>query len=71
MLVAQSCPTLCNPMDYIACQAPLLMEFSSQEYWSGVSFPTPGSLCNPGFKPMSLESSTVDFFTTVPPEKPF
>ena len=35
--VAQSCPTLCNPRDYIyiACQAPLSMEFSRPEYWSG------------------------------------
>ena len=29
-LVTQMCPTLCNPMDYIACQAPLAMEFSRQ-----------------------------------------
>ena len=55
----------------IACQAPLLMEFSSQEYWSEVPFPTPGGLCNPGFKPVSLECFTVDSFTTVPPGKPF
>ena len=30
----QLCPTLCDPM--VACQAPLSMEFSQQEYWSGV-----------------------------------
>ena len=30
----QSCPALCDPMDYIAYQAPLSMEFSRQEYWS-------------------------------------
>ena len=35
MLVAQSYLTLCNPMDYIAHQAPLSMGFSRQEYWSG------------------------------------
>ena len=34
--VAQLCPTLCNPMDYIAYKAPLSMGFSRQEYWSGV-----------------------------------
>ena len=34
LLVTQSCLTLCNPVDYIACQAPLSMEFSRQEYWS-------------------------------------
>ena len=37
--VAQSCPTLCDPMDYIAHQAPQSMEFSRQEYWSGLPFP--------------------------------
>ena len=46
--VAQSCPTLCNPMDYIARQAPLSMGFPRQEYWrlpflfQGI-FPTQGS----------------------------
>ena len=35
MLVARLCPTLCDPMDYIVCQAPLSMGFSKQEYWSG------------------------------------
>ena len=34
----QSCPTLCDPMDFIACQAPQCMEFSRQEYWSGLPF---------------------------------
>ena len=38
--VAQSCPTLCNPMDCNR-QAPLSMEFSRQEYWSGLPFPSP------------------------------
>ena len=41
VLVAQSCPTLCNPVDY-SHQAPLPMEFSKQAYWSGLSFPFPG-----------------------------
>ena len=34
VLVVQSCPTLCDPWT-VACQAPLSMEFSRQEYWSG------------------------------------
>ena len=34
--VAQSCPTLSDPMDYTAYQAPLSVGFSMQEYWSGV-----------------------------------
>ena len=38
--VAQSCPTLRDPMD-IAHQAPLSMGFSRQEYWSGVPLPSP------------------------------
>ena len=38
---AQSCLTLCNPLDYIACQAPLSMGFSRQEYWSKLPFPSP------------------------------
>ena len=32
--VAQLCLTLCNPLDWLLCQAPLSMEFSSPEYWS-------------------------------------
>ena len=52
-LVAQSYPTACNPMDKVACQDPLPMEFSRQEYWSGLPFPSPGDLPNPGSKPRS------------------
>jgi len=40
--VTQSCLTLCDPMDYIACQAPLSMGFSRQEYWSGLPCPSSG-----------------------------
>ncbi|KAM7239638.1 hypothetical protein CapIbe_009133, partial [Capra ibex] len=36
----------------VARQAPLFMGFSRQEYWSGMSFPTPGHLLNPGIEPM-------------------
>ena len=39
VLVAQSCLTLCDPVDYIAHQAPLSVGFSRQEYWSGLPFP--------------------------------
>ena len=38
----------------VASQAPLSMEFSRQEYWSGLPFPSPGSLPYPGIKPTSL-----------------
>jgi len=50
----------------IACQAPLSMGFTWQEYWSGVPFPTPGDLPSPGIKPKSLTSPALAgrFFTT-------
>ena len=41
VLLAASCPTLCEPMDSIAHQAPLFMEFSRVDYWSGLPFPSP------------------------------
>ena len=41
---------LCDPMDH---QTPLSMEFSRQEYWSGLSFLSPGDLLDPGIKPRS------------------
>ena len=65
-------PTFCNPMDYIACQAPLSMEFSRQEYWSGLPFPTPRDRSDAGIEPMSLASPAMEggFFTTVLPGKP-
>ena len=36
--------------------APLSMGFSRQEYWSGLPFPSPGDLPDPGIEPMSLVS---------------
>ena len=39
--VAQSCPTLCDPMDTGARQAPLSMGFPRPEYWSVLPFPSP------------------------------
>ena len=49
-----------------ALQAPLPMEFSKQVYWSGLSFPTPGHLPDPGIEPMSLMSCVLasEFFIT-------
>ena len=73
VLSAQLFPTLCHPMDLwtIALQAPLPMEFSRQEYWNEVPFPTEGDLPNPGIKPASLVSPALagKFFTTLPPGK--
>ena len=50
----------------IAHQVPLSMEFSRQEYWSGLSFPHPGDLPNPGIETASLMSPVLagGFFTT-------
>ena len=50
VLVAQSCPTLCNPMD---CSS-LSMRFSRQAYWSGLPCPPPGKMPNPGMETNSL-----------------
>ena len=44
------------------------MEFSRQNYWSGLPFPTPEDLPNPGIEPAS-PALTSGFFTTVPPGK--
>ena len=51
--VAQSCSTLCNPMDSSLHHAPPSMGFSRQEYWSGLPFPSPGNLSYPGIEPRS------------------
>ena len=50
----------------LTCQAPLLMEFSRQEYWSGVTFPSSGHLPDPGIEPESLGSPVLagELFTT-------
>ena len=41
----------------VACQVPLSLEFSKQEYWSGSPFPSPGDHPDPGIEPMSLTSA--------------
>ena len=64
---AQSCPTL-QPQT-VAHQAPISMEFSRQEYWSGLPFPSPGDLPNPGIESASLALAG-EFFATRPPGKP-
>ena len=51
-LVTKSCLTLSTRWT-VACQASLSMGFSRQEYWSGLPFPSPGDLPNPGIKPRS------------------
>ena len=51
--IAQLCRTLCDPMNYVAHQAPPSMEFFRQEYWSGLPFPSPEDLPHPGIEPGS------------------
>ena len=53
----------------VAHQAPLSMGFSRQEYWSGLPFPSPGDLPNPGIKPR-CPSLQADALTSEPPGKP-
>ena len=53
----------------IAYQAPLSMGFSRQEYWSGLSFPSPGDLLNPGMEPRS-PALQADSLPSEPPRKP-
>ena len=67
----QSCPTLCD-LQTIAHQAPLSMGFSRQEDWSGLPYPLPGDLPNPGIKPISLAFPALlaDSLPTEPPGKP-
>ena len=70
--VTQTCLTLCNAMDCVACQALLSMLFSRQEYWSGLPFPSPGVVPTQG-SAQSLPVSpawTGRFFTPEPLRKP-
>ena len=65
---AQPRPTLCNPMD-CSHQAPLSMEFSRQEYWNGLPFPSQGIFLTQESNPhlLCLLHQQVDgFFTTKP-----
>ena len=69
-LVAQSCPTLCNPMD---CSPPgsSLLGILQQESWTGWPFLLPGNLPDPGIKlaPPVSPALAGRFFTTEPPGK--
>ena len=70
---AQSCQTLCDPVD---CSLPgssihgiPQARFSRQEYWSGLPFPSPGDLPNPGIEPRS-PTLEADALNSEPPGKP-
>ena len=64
VLITQSCPTLWT----VAHQALLSMEFSRQEYWSGLPFISPWDLPDPGIEPRSL-ALQADSLPTKPPGK--
>ena len=67
VLVAQSCLTLCDPTD---CSLPgFSIHGILQEYWSGLPFPSPEDLPDPGME--SVSPALADrFLTTAPPGKP-
>ena len=64
----QSCPNSVWPHARLLC----LLNFSRQEYWNGLPFPTPGDLLDPGIKHVSLVSPALAgrFLTTERLEKP-
>ena len=66
--MAMSYPSLATPWT-VACRAPLSMVFPRQEYWSQLSFPSPGDLPDPGIEPMS-PALAGEFFTTEISGKP-
>ena len=69
-----SCVQLLATPWTVACQAPLSMEFSRQEYWSELSFlSTPGDLSDPGIKHVSLASPALTgrFFPTSTTGSPY
>ena len=70
-MVNAECAQLLSHVQFFAApwtvtwQAPLSMEFSGQEHWSGLPFPIPWDLLNPGIEPVSLVSPvTGGFFIT-------
>jgi hypothetical protein len=64
-----SCVRLFETPWTVAYQAPPSMGFSRQEYWSGLPFPSPGDLPDPGIKPGS-PAFQADALTSEPPGKP-
>ena len=66
VLVTQSC--LFAIPRTVACQTPLSMRFSGQEYWNGLPFPSPGDLPDPGIEPGS-PALQADSLPSKPPGK--
>ena len=65
-----SCIRLYVTPQTVACQVPLSMGFSRQEYWSGLPFPSPGDLPKPRIKPGSPELQA-DSLPSEPPGNPY
>ena len=65
VLVAQLCLTFC---DHVESSPPLSVGFSRQEHWSGLPFPSPGALPNPGIEPRS-PALWADSLPSEPPYK--
>ena len=61
-----------RPYWTVACQGPLFTGLSRQDYWSGLPFPPPRDLPDPGIEPTSPKSPVLagEFFTTDSPGKP-
>ena len=66
VFVAQSCPTLCDPVDF--SPPGFSMKFSRQKYWSRLLFPSPGALPNPRIE-SRCPALQADSFPFEPPEK--
>ena len=64
---AQSCQIFVTPWT-VACQVPLSLEFSRQEYWKGLPFPSPGDVPNPEIKPRS-SALQADSLPSEPPNE--
>ena len=69
MCLSLSCVWLFATLWTVACQSPLSMEFSRQEYWSGSPFPSPDDLHDPGIKTASPALAD-GFFIIAPLGKP-
>ena len=67
--VAQSCLTLCNPMDCSLLGSSVHGIFSRQGNWSGLPFPFPGDLLNPGIE-LRSPALQADALPSKPPGKP-
>ena len=67
-LVAKSCSIFVTPWT-VACQTPLSLGLPRQEYWSGLLFPSPGDLPDPGIEP-GFPALQADALPSEPPGKP-